>query len=103
MQSLPAPDEPYRIVRSAEFQAEWDAGVASGWLNPMVHPAQLEFFIQTVLPTTPFLGRPIHGAAVNIREIRFPRGPRSRESIGIIYTVIEDDRTVELAGIYLIS
>lgn len=103
MQSPPAPDEPYRIVRSAAFLAEWDAGVASEWLNPMVHPAQLEFFVRGVLPTMPFHGRPIAGAAVNVREIRFPRAPRGRESIGITYAVIEDDRTVELASIFLIA
>ena len=69
----------------------------------MVHPAQLEFFTSGVLPTTPLFGRPVHGAAVNLREVRFPRAPRSLENIGITYAVIEDDRTIELTGVYLIA
>ena len=94
--------EPYRVVRGPSFYVEWDAGVAAGWLNPMVHPAQLEYFIQNVLSTTPGLGRPAEDASANARAIRFPRAPASSEIIEITYSVVEDDRLVTLEHIDLI-
>ena len=103
MNSLPAPGEPYRVISSAVFYVDWDVGVAAGWLNPMVHPAQVEYFIGSVLPTAPFYGRPVHGAPANVREIQFPRAPRSQERIMITYFVIEDDHTVVLDRIYLLT
>ena len=102
MNSLPGPNEPYRILRSDPFHADWDAGVAAGWLNPMVHPAQLEHFTRSVLPADPFFGRPAHGAPVNVREIQFPLAPGDRGVIMVTYFVIEDDHTVLLDRIYLI-
>ncbi len=102
MTSLPAPSEPYRIVRSAAFYADWDAGVAAGWLNPMVHPAQVEHFTRSVLPQLPFLGEQVPSAPVNVRKIRFPHSPRSPDVIELIYEVIEDDRTMSLEGIRLL-
>ena len=102
MTSLPAPGEPYRIVRSPAFQVDWDVGVAAGWFNPMVHPAQVEYFTRSVLPTAPFFGQPVPGAAVNVRKIRFPHAPRSRNTIELIYSVTEDDRTIALEAIYLL-
>ena len=102
MTSLPAPNESYRIIRSATFCADWDAGVAAGWLNPMVHPAQVEHFTRSVLPEFPFFGEQAPSAPVNVRKIRFPHSPRSRNVIEVIYEVIEDDRTISLEGIRLL-
>ena len=100
---MPTQSEPYRIVQSAAFQVDWDTGVAVGWLNPVVHPAQLEYFTHSVLPTMPFFGQPVPSAAVNIRHIRFPRAPGSLDAIEITYSVVEDDRTVILERIHLVT
>ena len=77
--------------------------MSAGWINPMVHPAHVEYFTRSVLPAMPFYGQPLHGAAVNAREIRFPRAPGSSDAISITYFVIEDDRTVVLDRIRLIT
>ncbi len=68
----------------------------------MGHPAQLEYFIQNVLSTTPGLGRPAEDAPANARTIRFPRAPASIETIEITYSVVEDDRLVTLEHINLL-
>lgn len=69
----------------------------------MVHPAQVEYFTRSVLPATPFFGLPVPGAEVNVRKISFPHSPRSQHIIELTYSVIEDDRTIFLEGIRLIS
>ena len=94
--------EPYRVVRAPSFYIEWDAGIAAGWLNPMVHPAQLEYFVQNVLATSPGLGRPPEDAPANARAIRFPRAPAGSEIIEIAYSVVEDDHLVTLEHIDLL-
>ena len=101
--SLPAQNEPYRIIRSDAFNSDWDAGVAAGWLNPMVHPAQVEYFTRSVLPGTPFFGQQVLDAAVNVKKFWFPHSPSSRDVIEVTYSVIEDDRTITLESIRLIS
>ena len=101
--SLPAQNDPYRIIRSPTFHAEWDAGVAAGWLNPMVHPAQLEYFTHSVLPGTLLLGEQVPDAAANVKKFRFPHSPRSQELIEVTYSVIEDDRTITLESIRLLA
>ena len=98
---LPRSDEPYRVIRSDSFHADWDVGVTAGWINPMVHPAQVEYFARSVLPTNPFFGQPVTGAPTNARHIRFPRSPGSADVIEVVYSVVEDDRTVVLDRIYL--
>ena len=103
MTSLPAPNESYRIIRSATFCADWDAGVAAGWLNPMVHPAQVEYSTRSVLPTNPFFGQTVPGAAANVRKISFPHSPNSRNVIEVTYAVIEDDRVIALQAIRLLA
>ena len=95
--------ERYRVVRSATFYADWDNGVVAGWLNPMVHPAQLEFFTNGMLATVPLAGEPVAGAPANILAIRFPRSVQGPDTIEITYSVIEDDRIVTLEHIQLLS
>ena len=99
---LPGANEPYRIIRSASFHSDWSAGIASGWLNPMVHPAQVEYFTSSVLPTVPFHGRQAAGQPPNFRTFRFPHSPRGSGVIEVVYSMIEDDRTIILEGIRLI-
>ena len=103
MNSLPGQGEPYRIVRSVAFHTDWDTGVAVGWLNPMVHPAQVEYFTRSVLPTNPFFGQTVPGAAANVRKISFPHSPNSRNVIEVTYAVIEDDRVIALQAIRLLA
>ena len=96
------------MSRTASFAAlpftpDWDGGVAAGWLNPMVHPAQVEYFTRSVLPTNPLFGRPVSGAPANVRHIRFPHSPGSATVIELVYSVVEDDRTVVLDRIYLFT
>ena len=93
----------YHVVQSSAFRADWSAGVAAGWLNPMVHPAQLEFFAHTALSNIPDMGEQLPGVPVNMRFLRFPRSPYSANMIEIAYSVIEDDRTVVLERIRLIT
>ena len=100
--SLPAQNEPYRIIWSPTFYAEWDAGVAAGRINPMVHPSQSEYFTHSVLPGTPLLGQQVSDAAVNVKKFRFPHSPRGQELIEVTYSVIEDDRTIHLESIRLV-
>lgn len=99
---LPGANEPYRIIRSAEFHSDWSAGVAAGWLNPMVHPAQVEYCTGDVLPTMPFFGSQAAGQPPNFRVLRFPHTPRGSSLIEIVYSIVEDDRTIILEGIRLI-
>ena len=93
----------YRVVPSPSFRADWNAGVAAGWLNPMVHPAQLEFFIRTTFSNAPDMGEQLPGVPVNVRFFRFPRSPVSPDTIEIAYSIIEDDRTVTLERIRLVA
>ncbi len=99
----PGPGETYRVIRSAAFAADWDSGVAAGWLNPMVHPAQVAYFTGTLLPTMPYFGGPATGEPANYRAIRFPHSPRGAAVIQIIYAIIEDDRTIIMERIRLIA
>ncbi len=100
---LPGANESYRIIRSADFHSNWSAGVAAGWLNPIVHPAQAEYFINSVLPTMPLYGRPAAGQPPNFRTFHFPHSPRGSGVIEIVYSIIEDDRTIILETIRLIA
>ncbi len=100
---LPGANEPYRIIRSASFHSDWSAGVAAGWLNPMVHPAQVEYFTNSVLPTTSFYGSPAAGQPPNFRTFSFSPSPRGSGVIEIVYSIIEDDRTIILEAIRLIA
>ena len=78
MNSLPATGVNLTVSSAARSSMSIGTlGVAAGWLNPMVHPAQveyfdLEYFIGSVLPTAPFYGRPVHGAPANVREDSVP-------------------------------
>ena len=100
---LPGANEPYRIIRSADFHSNWSAGVAAGWFNPMVHPAQVEYFTNSVLPTIPLYGSQAAGQPPNFRTFHFPHSPRGSGVIEIVYSIIEDDRTIILETIRLIA
>lgn len=99
----PGPSETYRVTWSSAFDTDWDAGLASGWLNPMVHPSQVAYFTRTVLPRMPYAGGPAPGEPANYRTIRFPHSPRGDAVIQIIYSIVEDDRIVTLERIRLIA
>ena len=95
--------EAYRVIESDAFRSSWRGGIAAGWLNQMVHPAQVQHFSRSVLPTMPYFGRQAPGEPANYRAIRFPHTPHRSSEIEIIYSIIEDDRTVILERIRLIS
>ncbi len=96
-------EEEYRVIESEAFRSYWQEGITAGWINPMVHPAQVEYFTRNVLPKTPYLGRQAPGEPANYRSIRFPHTPRRTSQIEIIYSIIEDDRTVILERIHFLS
>ncbi len=94
--------EGYRIVRSNAFQSAWDAGVAAGWLDPIEHAANLDFYVRTMLRRVPYSGEPALDIAANVLAVRFPRSPRALTFIELFYSIIEDDRIVVLEDINLL-
>ena len=97
----PGQSEAYRVIEGGTFGSDWRDGIAAGWINLMVHPAQVEYFTRSVLATTPYVGRQAPGEPANYRTIRFPHTPRRPGDIEIIYSIVEDDRTVILEKIRL--
>ncbi len=99
---VPENNETYQVTANETFNADWRAGVTDRWIDQMVHPAQLEFFIRSFLAKVPLTGDPMPSIGSNAYSIRFPRSVHGREMIEIIYTVIEDDRTVQMQYVSLI-
>ena len=96
-------DERYQVVQSNAFQEAWNDGVAAGWLDPVEHGPNLDFYTNVILPRVPFhSGVPVPDVAANVLAFRFPRSPRSLTYIEIFYSIVEDDRTVILEDIHLL-
>lgn len=92
----------YQVVYSDRFQAAWDAGIAAGWLDPIAHRANLDFYTRVALARSPLTGEGVPDAGANVFGWRFPATSRSLTFIEIIYSVIEDDLIVILQDIALL-
>lgn len=86
---------PYEVVRSRSFITQWEDGIGSGRIPPG-RDALLDRICSNVLAKSPRIGATRPGKPSNYRTILIPRLTHRTPEIEIGYTIIEDDKKVQL-------
>ena len=93
----------YQVSEREGFNADWERGLAEGWINSMADHVTLQA-IKEHLAQSPKAAEPIQGWPENVRIIGFPRSARHESGrLTIEYEIIEDDGIVWLDSIYPVS
>lgn len=93
---MPGSGSGYRVEERASFAADWQGGVEEGWINPMADHVTLQA-IKDRLSHLPWTPNPTPGWPDNVRRLKFPRSVADqRDTVDVIYEILEDDRTVWL-------
>ena len=96
---LPNRNRRYDVLERATFQADWQRGVAEGWINPMTDAVVLQA-IKESLSRSPYASQPVPGWPANVMAIRFPRSAIYEQGkVEIQYEILEDDGRVWLRRI----
>lgn len=87
--------DPYEVVRSRNFVIQWEDGIMTGRIPPG-RAASLDRVCSDVLAKSPMIGALTPGKPSSYRTMLIPRLTYRIPEIEIGYTIIEDDKKVEL-------